>query len=212
MAGACPRCGFGQVDGGQCPRCGAIAAFHREPVRPRAGFPPAGRGARTPRPAEADAPPAGFWIRGLALLLDALFLIALGAVQRELIRLVLGETAQDLAVVRAANRAFEIIFAALYTILFHWLWGQTFGKMMVHIRVVMVDGGPLPLRIAALRYLGSILSAAFFGVGYIMAGLRADRRALHDLIAGTRVEHLDRGLAELDRGAPPASRGPCVTS
>jgi len=27
-------------------------------------------------------------------------------------------------------------------------------------------------------------------LGFVMAGLRHDKRALHDLIAGTRVEHL----------------------
>jgi uncharacterized RDD family membrane protein YckC len=34
------------------------------------------------------------------------------------------------------------------------------------------------------------LSAVLFGIGYLMAGLRSDKRALHDLIAGTRVERL----------------------
>jgi uncharacterized RDD family membrane protein YckC len=28
------------------------------------------------------------------------------------------------------------------------------------------------------------------GIGYLMAGLRTDKRALHDLLAGTRVERL----------------------
>jgi uncharacterized RDD family membrane protein YckC len=37
------------------------------------------------------------------------------------------------------------------------------------------------------------LSSAIFGIGYLMVGLRSDKRALHDLIAGTRVERLSRG-------------------
>jgi uncharacterized RDD family membrane protein YckC len=35
-----------------------------------------------------------------------------------------------------------------------------------------------------------VLSSVILGVGYLMAGLRRDKRALHDLIAGTRVERL----------------------
>lgn len=192
MTGACPRCGFGQVDRGECPRCGTILPFHRKPLLPRTTIAgPASPSAPATRRAALAPRPAGFWIRGLALGLDALFLVVLGLAQREITRLMFEEASQDLAVVRAASRAFEIVFGNLYPILFHWLWGQTFGKMAVRIRVVMVDGAPLSLWVAALRHLGSILSAIIFGLGYIMAGIRADRRALHDLIAGTRVEHLD---------------------
>ena len=43
---------------------------------------------------------------------------------------------------------------------------------------------------AIIRELGSWLSAAIFGIGYLMVGLRRDKRALHDLIADTRVERL----------------------
>ena len=90
---------------------------------------------------------------------------------------------------------------AVYSVLFHWRWGQTLGKMVVDIRVVtcrptptspgwLTDRGPLTLGCAALRQLASLLSSAILGVGYLMAGFRRDKRALHDLIAGTRVERL----------------------
>ena len=54
----------------------------------------------------------------------------------------------------------------------------------------LTDRGPLTLGCAALRQLASLLSSAILGVGYLMAGLRRDKRALHDLIAGSRVERL----------------------
>ena len=93
------------------------------------------------------------------------------------------------------------MLVAVYPTFFHWRWGQTLGKMAVDIRVVtcrptptspgwLTDSGPLTLGCAALRQLASLLSSAIFGVGYLMAGLRRDKRALHDLIAGTRVERL----------------------
>ena len=188
MAASCHKCGFEAVDGGECPRCGTLVAFHCDPLRTRVGPPPApavAPGAAWARPGR----PAGFWIRALAFFLDGLFLMAVYFVRDVLAGVVFGEAAEDSPVVRAANRVFEIMFWPLYSILFHGLWGQTFGKMAVRIRVVMMDGEPLSLPIAALRYLGAIASAVIFGIGYVMAGVRADKRALHDLIAGTRVEH-----------------------
>jgi len=52
------------------------------------------------------------------------------------------------------------------------------------------DGGPLSLACAIIRQVGCSASFWIFGIGYLMAGLRCDKRALHDLIAGTRVERL----------------------
>jgi uncharacterized RDD family membrane protein YckC len=62
--------------------------------------------------------------------------------------------------------------------------------MAFQVRVVSREGGPLSFGQAALRHLGSWLSAVILGIGYLVAAFRADKRALHDLIAGTRVEHL----------------------
>jgi uncharacterized RDD family membrane protein YckC len=190
MVGSCPRCGFETVDRGECPRCGTLVAFYRDALR--ASIEPAPAPATPARSLPVPgARPAGFWIRALALFLDGLVLVAVGFAQGILTRVIFGEVVEESPVLRAANRAFEAIFNALYTILFHWLWGQTFGKMAVRIRVVMIDGTSLGLGTSVLRYLGSILSALALGIGYILAGIRSDKRALHDLIAGTRVEYLD---------------------
>jgi uncharacterized RDD family membrane protein YckC len=37
------------------------------------------------------------------------------------------------------------------------------------------------------RFLAWNLSGAFLGIGYLLVLFRKDRRALHDLLAGTRV-------------------------
>jgi uncharacterized RDD family membrane protein YckC len=75
-------------------------------------------------------------------------------------------------------------------VLSHWIWGQTLGKMALSIRVVTRDGGPLPLGVAVGRQCGFVLSILVLGLGLALAALRADRRALHDLVAGTRVERI----------------------
>ena len=80
--------------------------------------------------------------------------------------------------------------SALYTVLFHSLWGQTMGKMMVGARVVALDGGPLSWRRAALRALGWALSVLTCGLGFVVAAMRRDKRGLADLMAGTRVERV----------------------
>ena len=81
-----------------------------------------------------------------------------------------------------------LLFVALYVIVLHALDGQTIGKLVVGARVVGADGEPPDIGVSLLRFLGYFLAALPFGLGFLMAGLRADRRALHDLLAGTRVE------------------------
>jgi hypothetical protein len=70
--------------------------------------------------------------------------------------------------------------------------GQTIGKSLVGVRVVGTDGRLLTVGAALLRYVGYYLSFFTFMLGFIMAGLRRDKRALHDLLAGSRVERLPR--------------------
>jgi uncharacterized RDD family membrane protein YckC len=92
--------------------------------------------------------------------------------------------------VKGATQLFSSLIGAAYTIVFHWTWGQTLGKMALQIRVVSMDGGPLSFGQSVGRYFATFLSALILGIGFIMAGVRSDKRALHDLLAGTRVEHL----------------------
>ncbi len=92
--------------------------------------------------------------------------------------------------VRGATQFFSSLVSAAYSIVFHWMWGQTLGKMALQIRVVSIDGGPLSFGQAVGRYFATFLSAFILGIGFVMAGVRSDKRALHDLLAGTRVEYL----------------------
>ena len=143
-------------------------------------------------PSEADVPPppAGFWRRALAVGLDYLFIMVFLFVAEGTSRLLWGDATLRSRVFRAAWLAFSGAFPALYTVLFHFQWGQTIGKMLVGARVVALDGGPLSLRRAVLRAAGWALSALPFGLGFLVAAIRRDRRGLADLVAGTRVERV----------------------
>jgi uncharacterized RDD family membrane protein YckC len=63
--------------------------------------------------------------------------------------------------------------------------GRTVGKAIVGTRVVRADGSDLHFGRAAVRVLTLPLSFVLLGVGLLLIVLRADRRALHDLISDT---------------------------
>jgi uncharacterized RDD family membrane protein YckC len=137
--------------------------------------------------------PAGFWIRAVALVID--FVVAL------FVKLSLefiagrryGAEVEQVWSFQTTIVLFTLLFTAVYTTLLHAWLGQTVGKSVVGVRVVAADGRALEGGPAFLRYLGYYASIATFGFGYVMAALRRDKRALHDLIAGSRVERVRRG-------------------
>lgn len=75
----------------------------------------------------------------------------------------------------------------LYCVLMNGRFGATVGKMAIGARIVQWDGTPLGYWRAALRWVGARVSDFFCFAGYVPIFLRADKRALHDLLAGTRV-------------------------
>ena len=150
----------------------------------------------------SDVRPAGFWIRAVALVIDVLVLTLVEGSFRLTARRLWGATIEDSAVLHSMTSLFTLIFACVYVTVLHAGTGQTIGKLVVRAHVVLVDGGPVPVGVALLRFFAYFVSLITFGLGYVMAGLRSDKRALHDLIAGTRVE---RRLPE--RAATPIEPG-----
>ena len=136
------------------------------------------------------ARPAGFGIRAVAAILDfvvfALVKLSLGVIAAR----VFGTDLDGALGVQGAVVGCTLLFAALYVIGLHALEGQTLGKLLVGVRVVGGDGTPPALGASVLRFFAYFVSLIPFGFGFFMAGLRADRRALHDLLAGTHVERL----------------------
>jgi uncharacterized RDD family membrane protein YckC len=139
-----------------------------------------------------DGRPAGFWIRALALGIDFALLFLVEISFSVIARLVGGSEVEGSAGVVPVLWLFTLIFAGLYTSALHSMCGQTLGKMLARVRVVGLDGSLPGFGTALLRYFAYFASAGTFTLGYLMAGLRRDKRALHDLIAGTRVERLAR--------------------
>ena len=148
--------------------------------------------------------PAGFWLRAVAAAIDfGVFFVVLLSF-RVIGARVWGGDIENAASFRSLASFFTVVFAGAYTTVLHSLAGQTIGKMIVGVRVVGGDDAPPPFGAALLRFLAYFASAAPLTLGFVMAGLRGDKRALHDLIAGTRV---DRSSAP-EPAAPPSVEAP----
>jgi uncharacterized RDD family membrane protein YckC len=136
--------------------------------------------------AVAPAPvlaPAGFWRRAFALAIDAalvwLLLFVGDLLARPLVRFGL--------VARAFDLTFDLVVPAAYFVLLHGTWGRTAGKALAGVLVLTVSGEPLGYARALLRHVAWLLSVLLLLIGFLMVAARSDKRALHDLIAGTRV-------------------------
>lgn len=124
--------------------------------------------------------PAGFWVRFGASLFDG---IIMGAPLAIISYLILGES----------NTWFTTIGSYLYFILLPVFWvGYTVGKRILGIRIVNIDETDVNFWIMIKRHLiAGIIYGFTFGIGVIvsafMVGIREDKRAIHDFIAGTYV-------------------------
>jgi hypothetical protein len=65
--------------------------------------------------------------------------------------------------------------------------GASFGKRLLGLKVTSLDGGALGPARSLVRALGLVLSTPLFNLGFLWAFLNRDSRALHDLIASSRV-------------------------
>jgi uncharacterized RDD family membrane protein YckC len=83
--------------------------------------------------------------------------------------------------------AFLALLKLGYFSAFTAVGGQTIGKMAAGIRVITDDNRSLNPTCALRRTLAGVLSCVTLGVGFLPALVRADRRALHDRVAHTRV-------------------------
>lgn len=83
--------------------------------------------------------------------------------------------------------AFLLLVKIAYFCAFTAVGGQTIGKMAAHIRVVTDAGDAVEVSRAVQRTMAATVSTLALGLGFIPALIGAERRALHDRVAHTRV-------------------------
>lgn len=186
----CSRCGANVAEGAAfCGACGA---------------PVAGVGI-----AHAAAPPAaapttayaGFWLRFVAFLIDAVVLAFVSTI----VTLPFGAAVGFHALLRGGGfRSPEdlvpvlglLLKLALIRLVLNWLyyallesseWRATLGKKALGLEVTDLEGKRIDFGRASGRFFGKILSALILWIGFIMAGITEKKQALHDMLAGCLV-------------------------
>jgi uncharacterized RDD family membrane protein YckC len=144
--------------------------------------------AALPREIIAAEPVARVGARLAAAVIDLVLLVAIDAAVLYLTLAIAGLTLTDAAVIPPIPLgAFFVMMNGGYLIVFTAASGQTIGKMISGIRVIGDDGNRVDLGGSMLRAAGCAASLLTLGLGYLPAFVSADRRALQDRIAGTRV-------------------------
>lgn len=134
-------------------------------------------------PAYAAGIYAGFWIRVLAYLIDAIIL----AVALEILRFVLptGSARHTLGLYNFVALMIEIGYCAGF-----WTseWQATPGQKICSLRVISAeDGGRISLLRGIARFFALALSFMILFIGVIMVAFTERKQGLHDLICSTYV-------------------------
>ena len=186
MSRICSSCGKDNPPTGRfCQFCGMNltepAARPSPPPDPQPGR-PVGDQYRVQDPYQSRSAPAsqsvaatgvlygGFWVRFVGELIDTAILL----IPTLLLYLIVPFVG-------------DAILNAAYFIAFWAVWGATPGKRLLGLRIERPDGAPMGPGRCVARYFASFLSLLLLGIGYIMIGLREDKRGLHDLICDTVV-------------------------
>lgn len=185
-----------------CPQCGQRFTLEAEqvtaapedqpatpppvPVEPAE---PTVLAAAPPTVSAAVADPAGFWLRVIASLLDSLLCNALVFAMAFSLGMVLQTNAIGLnEQMQLVMALMGIVVSVFYYVFFTGYCGQTPGKMALRIKVIDNDDGDIGYGQAFVREtIGKTISGMLFGIGYLMVGLRRDKRGLHDLLSRTKV-------------------------
>lgn len=143
---------------------------------------------------------AGFFTRVLALGIDAL-VVNLGLITvtalLSMVATVFGTNFSDLPNgLLALGATTWFVISSLYLFIFWSLSGQTPGMRFLDIRIEHDGDKDLGPRVALRRLVGFWLAAIPFGLGFIGALLRNDRRAFPDRLGKTVVFYVDPAMPD----------------
>lgn len=132
----------------------------------------------------------GFWRRGIAFLFDQIiicFLLFLIGVFFLQVYFSLYIDKFSLMSFMTALWFTTLFINIIYFSYFHGTSGQTPGKMIMDLKVVQLSGEKMTLGLGFLRWVGYIISALFWGLGFIWIVFDRRKQGWHDKIAKTVV-------------------------
>ena len=136
--------------------------------------------------------PAGFWRRFAASFIDYTIL---AFITYPLLEIFIHQSSIGYQYTYQAVKA-GVVSYSIFLVFFTWCYfagmessplRATTGKLVVGIYVVDDNGDRLSYGRATGRYFSKIISGIIVGIGYFMAGFTNQKKALHDMIAGTLV-------------------------
>jgi uncharacterized RDD family membrane protein YckC len=133
--------------------------------------------------------PAGFWIRVVAYVIDAIIVGVFNFIWTFVVTLAAGGNIQGAPAVLV-----QLISGLVSLAYFSYMWssrGQTVGMMATNVRVTRGDGSPLTLGRAIGRFFALWLSFVILFIGVIMVAFTDRKRGLHDMLADTVVTHIN---------------------
>jgi uncharacterized RDD family membrane protein YckC len=145
------------------------------------------------------ARPGGFWIRFVAYLIDGLIMTAAGAVLFLVFVVTVAFSGDGFDRDEPSPFAiFAIAVLIVALIVVNWLYealmtssprGATVGKMALGLRIVRFDGAQLSFGRATGRHFAKHMLTPLVPlfIGYLLAAFTNRKRALHDMVADTRV-------------------------
>ena len=165
-------------------------------------FPRERRAEPAQRPAEAASSSiteirwGGFFRRALAFLVDVAMIVLLVSIMGSLsyIGYKVGLSAYGRSI-NLQNSTPLFVFltfawvglATVYFVVFHGMEGKTIGKWLLGLRVVGAERRGITYRQAFLRSLGTVVSVAPLGLGFLWIIWSREKRGWHDFLARTWV-------------------------
>ena len=170
------------------------------PPQPPAYIPPAQTAWQTAA-ARAPVAYAGFWLRFVAFIIDAIVLGCAGWIITAPFRASLGMHGLFMGYRPIPPEELIPMLGVLFKMfiirtILHWLyfalmesstWQATLGKKALGLEVTDLEGKRIGFGRASGRFFGKILSVLILWIGFIMAGFTEKKQALHDMLAGTLV-------------------------
>ena len=126
---------------------------------------------------------ASFWLRSVAHLIDFILVNGLELLLEYGLKEV---TDMDSFTQQMVGVGLSLIFTYWYYCRYQVRTGTTFGKRIFGIYVVDEKTGQnMTHKQAVIRMCGYVVSYVVIGCGFLMAAFHPQRKALHDLFAGT---------------------------